>query len=96
MSQPQRRISLPLVGAVLLCVLVGAYLVAWKKRDAKPDPSAKIIKHTVETNPKDALKYWTKGKMRKAKPAPMPNVNAPDAGKKQPRRPSHLSDAHDS
>ena len=96
MSQQQRRISLPLIGAILLCLLVGVYLVAWKKRDAKPDRSANIIKHPVETNPDDALKYWTKGKMRKAKPVPMPNVNAPDAGKKQPRRPPHSSDPHNS
>ena len=95
MSQQQRRISLPLAGAVLLCLLIGVYLVAWKKRDAKPDPSAKIIRHPVETNPADALKYWTKDKMRKAKPAPMPNVNAPDAGKKRPRRPPHSSEPHD-
>ena len=96
MSQQQRRISLPLAGAVLLCVLIGVYLVSWKKRDAKPDPSAKIIKHTVETNPDEALKYWTKSKMRKAKPAPMPNVSAPEAGKKQPKRPPHSSDTHNS
>ncbi len=95
MSQQQRRIQQPLVGIILLCLFVGVYLVAWKKRDAKPDPSAKIIKHPMETHPDDALKYWTKDKMRKAKPAPMPNVNAPDKGKKRSRRPQQSSSPQD-
>ncbi|GAC1349485.1 MAG: hypothetical protein NVSMB27_23070 [Ktedonobacteraceae bacterium] len=87
MSRQRRLIQLPLVGTILLGLLVGIYLIAWK-HFSKPDASAKIIKHKVGTHSEDTLKYWTKDKMRKAKPAKMPNVDAPDQGKKQPRRPS--------
>jgi hypothetical protein len=90
MSQQQKLIRLPLVGTVLLCLLVGVYLFAWK-RFSKPAPSARIVKHTVENPADDALKYWTADKMRDAKPAPMPNVDTLDRGKKHPRRPPHSS-----
>jgi len=86
MSQQRRLIQLPLVGMILLGLLVGVYLVAWK-HFSKPDASDKIIKHTVGTHSEDTLKYWTKDKMRKAKPAKMPKVDAPDLGKPHPRRP---------
>ena len=91
--QQQRLIRLPLVGTVLLCLLVGVYLFAWK-RFSKPAPSARIIKHSVETPADDALKYWTADKMRDAKPAPLPNVDTPDRGKRRPRRPPHRSSPH--
>ena len=87
MSLQRKLIQLPLVGIILLGLLVVVYLVAWK-HFSKPDASARIIKHKVGTHPEDTLKYWTKNKMRKAKPAKMPKVDAPDPGKKQPRRPS--------
>ncbi len=80
MSQQLRLVQLPLVGVILLCVLVGVYLFA-SRRFAKHGPAGKIIKHTVDKNPDDALKYWTADKMRDAKPAPMPNVNVHDQGK---------------
>lgn len=86
MSQQQRLINLPLVGTILLCLLVVVYLFAWK-RFAKPAPAATIVKHSVETPAADALKYWTADKMRKAKPAQMPNVKALKRGKPRPRRP---------
>src|SRR5712691_7741710 len=75
MSRQQRLIYLPLVGTILLCLLVGVYLAAWK-RYSKQGPSAKVVKHSVEASSDDTLKYWTADKMRNAKPAEMPKVNA--------------------
>lgn len=75
MSRQQRLIQLLLVGTILLCLLVGVYLVA-KKRSSKPEPSATISKHSVDTSSDDALKYWTADKMRNAKGMPLPNVKA--------------------
>ena len=80
-----------LVGTILLCLLVGVYLLAWK-RFSKPDPASKIIKHSVETHSDDALKYWTADNMRKAKGADLPNVDTPDRGKQHPRRPAYGRD----
>ena len=93
MSRQQKFIYLPLVGTILLCLLVGVYLAAWK-RFSKPAPPAKIIKHPVETPADEALKYWTADKMRSAKAAPMPKVNDLDRGKHHPRRPPHPSGPH--
>src|SRR5947209_7952765 len=90
MSRQQRLIQLPLVGTILLCLLAGVYLVAWK-RFSKPGPSATIIKHSVETPADKAFTYWTADKMRNAKAAPLPKVDALDRGKRQPRRPPHTS-----
>ena len=89
MSRQQRRIQLPLVGTILLCLLVGVYLLAWK-RFSKPDPST-IIKHSVDTPSDEALKHWTADKMRNAKAANLPNVNALSREKQHPRRPPHTS-----
>jgi len=91
MSQPYRLIQLPLVGAFLLCMLIGVYLFA-AKRVAKPDP----IKHSVDTSADEALKYWTADKMRKARPARMPDVDAPEHGKKPLRRSADTSDTQNS
>ena len=74
------RIPLPLVGVILLCLLVGIYLLA-SRRFAKLDPSDKIIKHSTETSSDEALKYWTADKMREAKPADLPTTNAIEQGK---------------
>ena len=90
MSRQQMLIRLPLGGAILLCLLAGVYLVVWK-RFSKPGPPARIVKHSVETPSDDALKYWTADKMRNAKAAPLPNVNALDRGKQHPRRPPRSS-----
>lgn len=83
MSQPQRSSQLPLIGTILLCLLlIGVILMAYKRLAKKSeDPSSKIIQHTVETSPEEALKYWTAEKKRKAKPARMPHVEAPEQGK---------------
>jgi hypothetical protein len=86
MSLQQRFIYLPLVGTVLLCLLVGLSLAAWK-RFSKSTPSNKITKHTVETPPDEALKYWTADRMRNAKAAPLPKVNSVDREKQDPRPP---------
>jgi hypothetical protein len=90
MSRQQRLIQLSLIGTILLCLLVGVYLVA-RKRSSKPDPSATIIKHSVDTSSDDALKYWTADKMRTAKPVKLPNVDALSRGKQHPRHPPHAS-----
>jgi hypothetical protein len=90
MSQQQKLIQLPLIGTLLLCLLAGVYLLAWK-RFSKPGPSARIKKHPVETSSDEALKYWTADKMRNAKPARLPNVNALKRGEQHPRRPPNSS-----
>ena len=86
MSRQYRLIQLSLAGAILLCLLVGVYLLAGK-RFSKPDPPATIIKHSVDKPSDEALKYWTADKMRDAKAADLPNVNALDPGKQHPRQP---------
>ena len=93
MSRQQKLTRLPLVGTILLCLLVGVYLFAWK-RFSKSAPSATIVKHSVETPADEALKYWTADKMRDAKAAPLPNVNALEREKQHPRRPPHPSGPH--
>ncbi len=82
-----RQWQLPLVGALLLCLLVGVYLFA-SKRFLKANPSVVINRHSIETDPDDALKYWTMDKRRNAKPADLPNVDTLDRGKQHPQRPS--------
>jgi len=86
MSQQYKLISLPRAGIIFLCLLAGILLFVGK-RSSKPDSSDKIIKHPVDTSSADVLKYWTADKMRKAKPAELPNVKTPDKGKKPPKRP---------
>jgi hypothetical protein len=93
MLQPQRLIQLPLIGVILLCLLAITYLIA-RKRSSKPGPAATIIKHTVDTSSDDALKYWTADRMRKAKGAKMPHVDALDQEKKHPQGPPQTSDPH--
>ena len=87
MSRQHRLIQLSLAGAILVCLLVGVYLFAGK-RFSRPDPPAKIIKHSVDKPSDEALKYWTADKMRRAKPADLPHVDTRDQGKQHPRRPS--------
>jgi hypothetical protein len=90
MSRQRGLIQRSLAGALLLGLLVGVCLIVWK-RFLKPDPSEAIVKHTVDTNPDDVLKYWTEERMRNAKPAKMPHVPDQDRGKPHPRRPSRES-----
>jgi hypothetical protein len=79
-----------MVGIIVLCLLAGVYLAAWK-RSSKAAPSPKITKHTVETPAEDALKYWSADKMRSAQPTPLPNVTALKRGKRPRRRSSRAS-----
>lgn len=88
MFRQRRRIQLPVAGVILLCLLAGVYLFAIR-RSAKPDPENTIKKHSVDTSAGDALKYWTKGKMRKAKPAELPHINDGEQGKQRTQRPPH-------
>ena len=90
MSRQQMLIRLPIAGTILLCLLAGLYLGIWK-RFSKPARPGRVIKHTVETPPADALKYWTAEKMRSARPADLPNVNDLDRGKQHSRRPPDSS-----
>ncbi len=86
MSREQRLIQLPLAGIILLCLLIGVYLVSWK-RSSKSEPAATIKKHSVDTHANDTLKYWTEDRMRKAKATDLPHVphvNTPDSDKKHP------------
>jgi len=59
----------------------------------KPDHSAPITKHSVETKPEDALKYWTTDKMRNARAAEMPQTTALKRRKKHAQHPPHTSDS---
>ncbi len=90
MFQLLRRIQLPLIGALLFCLLVGICLVAWK-RFAKPDPADTIVKHAVNTPSDEVLQYWTADKMRNARPAALPNIDAPEQEKQHRQRPPHTS-----
>ncbi len=86
MFQRQRRIQLPLVGTLLLCLFVGVSLLAWKWL-AQSESSGSVKKHSVNTSAEDALKYWTADRMRKAKATNMPHIGAPERKKPQPHRP---------
>ncbi len=86
MFQKQRRIQLPLVGTLLLCLFMGMSLLAWKWL-AHSESSDSVRKHNVDTPAEDALKYWTADRMRKAKATNMPHIDAPERKKSHPRRP---------
>ena len=82
MSRQQKLIQLPLFSTLILCLLAGVYLFAWK-RFPKRKSSSSVEKHTVDTPSEEVLKYWTADKMRNAKPVELPNVKVPDRGKKK-------------
>lgn len=86
MARQERLLSLPLLGAALLGVLIGAYLFA-SKRSSKPASSSKIKKHKVKKTPEETLAYWTKERMEKATPAPMPSVEPRELKKRSSRSP---------
>ncbi|HXR66699.1 MAG TPA: hypothetical protein VN729_12280 [Ktedonobacteraceae bacterium] len=56
----------------------------------QPESESPIVKHTIDTSPDEALKYWTADKKRKAKPAPQPQ----SSDLKKPHEP-HSSQAPD-
>ena len=88
----QQRFRLPLIGMILLGLLVGvgvALAMAARKQGAKDD-AAGVARHSVNTSPADALKYWTEEKMQSAKPAKMPKakkLKPLEGGKKRSKRP---------
>src|SRR5581483_10833430 len=87
-AQQYRRIPFPLIGAALFGLLVGVYLFAWKRKRSEKRKSATVIGHRVEKHPDDVLKHWTAEKMRDAKPAPLPKVDALERGKEDVQSPS--------
>jgi hypothetical protein len=68
-------------------MLVGVYLLACK-RFVKPEPSDTIIRHSLDRQSDDALKYWTADNMRNAKGVELPIVNDLDQGKQHQQRPA--------
>lgn len=86
----QQRFRLPLIGVILLGLLAGAGIalaMVVRKQGAKDD-DAGVARHSVNTSPADALKYWTEEKMQGAKPAKMPktkNIKPLESGKKRKR-----------
>jgi hypothetical protein len=95
-SRQQKLIYLPLVGITLLCLLIGVYLFATKRRfsKSKSTPSTRIVKHSVKAPSDDALTYWTADKMRNAKAVPLPRVNALDQEKHGSQHPLHPTRPH--
>ena len=85
MSQQRRTTYITSVGALLLSLLVYVFLFG-RKRRAKLNSSEKVVTHSVETSPENALAYWTADKMRDAKPASLPVVD-----EQQEKRPPHSS-----
>jgi hypothetical protein len=83
----QQKLILPLIGAALLCLLVGIYLFACK-RFWKSKRSATIIRHQVGTQSDETLKYWTRDRMRNAEATNMPHVDTLDPEKQYLQRPS--------
>ncbi len=74
MARQQKTVSLPLTSILLVCLIIGVYLMT-AKRFPKPDPSIKVTKHSVDTSSDETLKYWTQKRMRDARPAQLPHVN---------------------
>lgn len=90
MRQKQYSSQFTWVDTLFLCLLIGVCLLVWKWL-AQSDPSIPIVKHEVDTSARDTLKYWTAEKMRNARPARMPHIDAPVQDKTQPEPPPHTS-----
>lgn len=84
MLQHQGSTQLPLLGALLLCLLVGVSLLAWRWF-AQSESSDAVVRHTVDTPAEDVLKYWTAERMRKTKATRMPHIGTPERKKPHPR-----------
>ncbi len=91
MSQQQRPFQLAWLGALLLSLLAGIYLFAWK-RLLKLRRSRKVVKHSVETSPDEALQYWTEDKMRSARGVDLPTTDDLHQEKKRPQRSPRTSE----
>src|SRR2546422_934540 len=81
MSRQYKRIQLPLVGTIFLCLLAIVYLgylVAFggSLYTYLSVPPETIIEHTVDTNPGIVIKHWTAANMRHATDADQQNGNA--------------------
>jgi hypothetical protein len=86
MSQ-QNRILPVLVCALLLGVLISAYLFAWR-RFVKKDSSQKrgrVRKHSISVPAEETLKYWTAEKMRRTPGMPLPTTDALEREKPRQR-----------
>jgi hypothetical protein len=94
MLQQQKFISLPIISMFLLGLLAIVFLVG-RKHSSDSEPSGAISKHTQDTSSEDTLKYWTADKMRKAKPAKMPNLKKFGREKQQPGRPPRTANSHE-
>ena len=90
-SQQQKLIYIPIIGAFILGLFVVLFL-AMRKRSSKSTSSKKVTKHHVESSPDEALKYWTADKMRNAIGAPLPEVDNLGREKQDPH-PSRQQDA---
>lgn len=90
-QQQQKLIYIPLICTFILGLFVILFL-AMRKRSSKSTSSKKVTKHSVETSPDEALKYWSADKMRNAKAAPLPEVNNLGREKQDPH-PSRQQDA---
>ncbi|HEY0757442.1 MAG TPA: hypothetical protein VGD98_26045 [Ktedonobacteraceae bacterium] len=62
----------------------------------KPDHEPHVVKHTDDSSPDEALKYWTAEKKRKAKPAPMPHIHEIEQARPAAPHPSQAPDPHKS
>lgn len=89
MLHQQGPAQLPLMGALLLCLLVGISLLAWRWF-AHSESSDSTARHSVETPAEDVLKYWTADRMRKARATNMPHIGAPERKKPHPRWPPRM------
>lgn len=87
MFRIQRRTRLRLLSAILLCLFVFVCLAAWKRSGKSSSSRNTVVKHSVDTPAEEVLKYWTDEKMRHARPADLPNVDAIDQEKQHPHRP---------
>jgi hypothetical protein len=85
MLPPQRRSKVFGIGAMLLGLLAGLYLIV-SKSFKKPGKAKDIRHHKQATSADDALKYWTADKMRHANALELPHVDPLERGKPQPPR----------
>jgi hypothetical protein len=90
MSQPDKRVQLPLFGMIFLGLLTGIYLAISRLFTKKATPTQKISRHTVKKPAADALQYWTADKMHSTRGMDLPKVDVP--GNKQTQQSSPYQD----
>lgn len=89
MPRQSKFIRPSLVGAIILGLLVGVFLVVCS-RSSKPNP--KVAKHSVEASPDEVLEYWKERKKKNVKPKPLPEVPADALEKLDKQTPLHKPD----